>query len=188
MTTYVKPVEQAQPIRTVLSTGAVASVHIKTTAKPGKLPSDKTMAYLQFPYYVKGGCINVFLHSIDTSLIGQYVRARIEVCEKVFADGRAYIHVDLHPVGDNVPETNRLFFIPHTDVARQPHWQMFETSDVQGQGLIIFGTLDELYPKAIERSTAAQTPFVYEEPVSAVSPIVYEEPMAVVSPFAALRT
>lgn len=145
-----------QPVRTLLIEGIIASVKIPKKAKLGSLPNNPSVKYFQFAFYLKGGCINVFLHSDDVSLIGTFVRAHVEVHHKEFKDGRGYIHVDLHPVVGKVKETNNLFFVPHMDVERLPHWQVLETSPEQGKGLIIIADVGESYPVKIEPK--AETP------------------------------
>jgi hypothetical protein len=138
--------KREQPEHRVLFEGSVASVKISRKARRGTLPTDKRVRFFQYAVHMKGGCINVFLHSDDASHLGRYVRARIKIIEKIFADGRTYIHIDLFPVDDAVQETNRLFIVPHVDVTPKKHWMVFETSGPQGCALIILAGLTDDYP------------------------------------------
>ena len=101
-------IQVRQPVavlkRELLWEGGIIEVKIPAVCREGAFENIK---FIQFPRLVKGGVVNVFLHSHDTAkYCGKTVTASAQVFRKEHAAGRSFLYVDLLPT--TAPATHRL--------------------------------------------------------------------------------
>lgn len=173
----IKAAAKEQPTIETLFEGPIATVKISPKARRGWHPVDKRIRFFQYAVHMKGGCINVFLHCDDSTLIGKFVRCKVTVLQKTFADGRTYLHVDLHPVERNVDETHRLFIVPHTDVTVLDHWKVFQTDYPQGLAMIIIAGLTDQFPTKEIESDATVEGVTEQPPATSVAKPAGKKPL-----------
>ncbi len=96
--------------RKLLWEGGVVKITIPAKAKEGFVENPEgDICFLQFAESVDGGLINIFLHTSEPETYrGNRITAAIEVWQKSFEDGRAFLFIDLHPVADDVTITHKL--------------------------------------------------------------------------------
>lgn len=128
--------------REVLHMGAVVSIKLPKTLKPGQITQadGNIINYLQYPIMLRGGKVNIFVISNDAGLAGKSINARVTITVKTMREGgRKFAYVDLQPVVDAEP-THKLFVLTqqHQDL---PHWLTFDTPGMEG--FIALGALGD---------------------------------------------
>lgn len=121
----------------VWATGAVVKVTIPQKANAGSYLAGKIdVPYIQFPRNVRGGVVNLFVHS-DEELYGKTITAAAAVMRRVLDDGREYFYIDLLPLAKDTPVTHRLSVVSNEErFGDETDWTMFQTPNMDG--LIIF--------------------------------------------------
>ncbi len=118
--------------RTLRRSGAVVSYKLPATLKEGTVPTDGVRTevnFLQFATFIRGKAMNFFVHGGEKSLAGSEVRARVEIWEKQFTDGRCFVHVDLHVVDADTLVTHELF-VRDAGLSPSRDWEIFQTKDL----------------------------------------------------------
>lgn len=113
--------------RETLWSGGIVAIRIPASVTPGSYPKDgKDIPFLQFSRCVRGGCVNLFVHTDDMSLRGPIV-AGVSVMKKTLSDGREYLYVDLVPVENDVAVTHFLDIVSRGEREPSPDDPVFET-------------------------------------------------------------
>lgn len=95
--------------RETLWTGGIVKMKVPSFINDGVYDNgEEELSYLHFFRPIRGGGVNMFVHSDDTRLVNTTIRASVTVIKKIFTDGREYLHIDLKPVPDDTPVTHRL--------------------------------------------------------------------------------
>jgi hypothetical protein len=95
--------------REILYSGAIVKVKVPIGAANGTYPEgDKNIPFLHFSYTIRGGRVNVFVHTDNSALRGRTITAEVSVLKKMLGDGREYLYIDLLPVASDTPVTHRL--------------------------------------------------------------------------------
>jgi len=96
--------------RELLWSGGIFAVKVPNNARVTQVSNPVgDLSYAQFPQLVKGGVVNIHVHtSAPADIIGKTVKASAKVYRKKHADEREFIYVDFHPVSDDSEVTHRL--------------------------------------------------------------------------------
>jgi hypothetical protein len=129
--------------REVLLDGPIVAVSIPRSAYAGHYENDQvSIHYLQFPFAVRGGLVNCYLHTDDETLRGRTVVARATVAKKIFEDGRQFLYIDLKPVDRETEVTHRLAILSYKlALDAYPDWTVLRTLRPI-DGMIIFAPPD----------------------------------------------
>jgi hypothetical protein len=148
--------------RELLWSGGVIEISVPADAAERRYTEmEDDVHYLQFSRNIKGGVVNCFVHTNDTSFLGKKITAEIAVMRKTLVDGRTYLYIDLRPVERTTIITHRLAI-----VANEPgmwsgnDWVMFETPSPL-RGAIILSAPDA---KIVPNSPINQTRRVAKPP------------------------
>ena len=101
-------------------------------------------SFIRFARWVKAdgksGAVNIFVHDNNPlQHCGTTVLAIARIIKKTFADGRAFLHIDLYPVPPRLVPTHRLVVVPKAcDLLPEEGWRIFETpAPLQGAIVIL---------------------------------------------------
>ncbi|MSR70716.1 hypothetical protein EXS62_01615 [Candidatus Kaiserbacteria bacterium] len=97
--------------RDLLWSGGVVQLKVPANARTLSAPNPEggAICYLQFPQVVKGGMVNIHVHTErPDDYVGKKVTAKTEVFVKEHQDGRRFVYIDLKPVADDTEPTHRL--------------------------------------------------------------------------------
>lgn len=122
--------EPVHPVadRETLWTGGIVTMKVPPAANMGCYPKDgDEVPYLQFPRYVRGGVVNVFVHTDNAALRGTTITAGASIMKKTMIDGREYLYVDLVPVDNDVAPTHFLDVVSRGEREPGPDDLCFET-------------------------------------------------------------
>src|SRR3990167_7062365 len=105
-------IQVRQPVavlkRELLWSGGIIEIKIPAVCREGAFEDIK---FIQLARFVKGGVVNFFVHNQKPTLYcGKTITASVEVLCKKYADGRAFLYVDLRPI--TKPATHRLVVEP----------------------------------------------------------------------------
>ena len=110
--------------------GDIVEIRIGKASHPGQFVGDSTIEYLRFSRTCRGGWVDFFLHSSDTSLCGRTVKARVVVMRRRLEDGRAFLYVDLIPVDASKRVNCKLALVDRGfGTWTRTKWPQFDTTD-----------------------------------------------------------
>ena len=118
--------------RKMLWKGGIIGMTVPSTAEEGEYPSEAgPQKFVRFAQNVKGGVVNFFVHDAEpTRFCGTRIVAEVEIWEKVLADGRKFLYVDLDPTSHAMPVMHRIavMSVKKKDVLVQKGFVTCETS------------------------------------------------------------
>ena len=120
--------------RELLWDGGIIEIKIPAVCREGAFEDIK---FIQFARFVKGGVVNFFVHNQKPTLYcGKTITASVEVLCKKYADGRAFLYVDLRPI--TKPATHRLVVEPRLvfDLRNDTLYHMHTPAPLQGTVII----------------------------------------------------
>ena len=181
---------EAAPVSTAtyetLRTGAFVAIKLpKSLSEPQPRRDDPDKMIMHYIVSLRGGVVNIYVHSGDYSLAGRTIHAMVEVKIKTI-DGRRFLLVDLHPVDEPVEPTHKLVVLPNT-FDQLEHWEVFPTPGMNGFAALIRAD-EKLVPPESKKATAAPRK-VKVEVVRAGGndePQVFADPKVRNNPFGAL--
>ncbi len=95
--------------REVLYEGAIVKTKVPADARFGSYTKgDEKVLFVQFCYNIRGGVVNIFVHTDDYTVRGKKIVASAAILKKILEDGREYLYVDLVPVVGDTQVTHRL--------------------------------------------------------------------------------
>jgi len=98
--------------REIILRGPIISVRVPSRANQKSYPQNGVrVPFFQFERSVRGGKVNLHLHSGDVRLLGTNVTATATLIKKRLSDGREYLYIDLVPTELGVRATHRLVIL-----------------------------------------------------------------------------